>query len=81
MKPNFLNTFSILLLLFLYGCKQNDTNEKTKISAVANSVKYAKGLELYRYKGFTVMKINKPWPEATKGFTYILKEKKKYSAG
>jgi iron complex transport system substrate-binding protein len=76
MKPNFLNTFSILLLLFLYGCKQNDTNEKTKISAVANSVKYAKGLELYRYKGFTVMKITKPWPEATKGFTYILKEKK-----
>jgi len=50
-------------------------NEKTKISVVASSVKYAKGLELYRYKGFSVMKITKPWPEATKGFTYILKEK------
>ena len=62
-------------LLFHFGCKQNDANEKNKISAVANSVKYAKGLELYHYKGFTVMKVTKPWPEATTGFTYILKEK------
>ena len=75
MKSNFLYSFAILLLLFLFGCKQNETNGKTKISAVANSVKYAKGLELYHYKGFTVMKVTKPWPEATTGFTYILKEK------
>ena len=75
MKPNFINTFSILLLLFLYGCKPNDAKEKSKIPAVANSIKYAKGLELFQYKGFTVMKITKPWPGATTGFTYILKEK------
>ena len=75
MKLNFLYSFAILSLLFLFGCKQNDANGKTKISAVANSVKYAKGLELYQYKGFTVMKVTKPWPEATTGFTYILKEK------
>ena len=75
MKPNFLYSFAILSLLFLFGCKQNNANEKTKISAVANSVKYAKGLELYHYQGFTVMKVTKPWPEATTGFTYILKEK------
>jgi iron complex transport system substrate-binding protein len=74
MKSNFLISFAILSLLFLFGCKQNDANEKTKILAVANSVKYANGLELYHYKGFTVMKVTKPWPEATKGFTYILKE-------
>ena len=75
MKPNFLYSYAILSLLFLFGCKQNDAKEKTKFSAVANSVKYANGLELYHYKGFTVMKVTKPWPEATTGFTYILKEK------
>ena len=75
MKSNILYFFAIFSLLFLFGCKPNDPNEKTKISAVANSVKYAKGLELYHYKGFKVMKVTKPWPEATAGFTYILKEK------
>jgi iron complex transport system substrate-binding protein len=75
MKSNFLYSFAILSLLFHFGCKQNNRQEKTKVSAVANSVKYAKGLELYHYKGFTVIKVTKPWPEATKGFTYILKEK------
>jgi iron complex transport system substrate-binding protein len=75
MKRNFLYSFTTLLLLFIFGCRQNDANEKTKNSAVANSVKYAKGLELYHCKGFTVMKVTKPWPEATKGFTYILKER------
>jgi iron complex transport system substrate-binding protein len=75
MKPNFLTSFVILSLLFLFGCKPNDAKEKSKIPAVANSIKYAKGLELYHYKGYTVMKVTKPWPEATKGFTYILKEK------
>jgi iron complex transport system substrate-binding protein len=75
MKPNFLYSYAILSLLFLFGCKPNDAKEKTKISAVANSVMYAKGLELYHYEGFTVMKVTKPWPEATSGFTYILKQK------
>jgi len=75
MKPNFLTSFVILSLLFLFGCKPNDAKEKSKIPAVANSIKYAKGLELFQYKGFTIMKITKPWPEATTEFTYILKEK------
>ena len=75
MKSNILYFFAIFSLLFLFGCKQNNANEKTKISAIANSVKYAKGLELYHYKGYTVMKVTKPWPEATAGFTYILKAK------
>ena len=75
MKSNFLISFAILSMLFLFGCKPNDAKEKTKISAVANSVMYAKGLELYHYKGFTLMKVTNPWPEATSGFNYILKQK------
>ena len=75
MKSNILYSLTILCMLFLFGCKTNNENENTKIAAVANSIKYAKGLELYHYKGFTIMKVTKPWPEATAGFTYILKEK------
>ena len=75
MKFNILYSFALLNLLFLIGCKTNNENANNKILAVANSIKYAKGLELYHYQGFTVMKVTKPWPEATTGFTYILKEK------
>ena len=75
MKFNILYSFALLNLLFLIGCKTNNENANNKILGVANSVKYAKGLELYHYQGFTVMKVTKPWPEATIGFTYILKEK------
>ena len=75
MKFNILYYFALLNLLFLIGCKTNNENANNKILGVANSVKYAKGLELYHYQGFTVMKVTKPWPEATTSFTYILKEK------
>lgn len=75
MKFNILYSFALLNLLFLIGCKTNNENANNKILGVANSVKYAKGLELYHYQGFTVMKVTKPWPEATTSFTYILKEK------
>ncbi|KGO85447.1 ABC transporter substrate-binding protein [Flavobacterium rivuli WB 3.3-2 = DSM 21788] len=69
--------YLLLIILFLAfaGCK-NDVqpatahNEKT-----ANTVKYAKGLQIYNYDGFTVVKVTQPWPDATKGFTYVMQRK------
>jgi len=75
MKSNLLLVFACSLLLFLLGCKQNSEINSIPFSASANSVKYAKGLEIYKYDGYSILKITKPWPEATSGFTYILKEK------
>ena len=75
MKSNFLLVLACSVLLFLLGCKQINEKNSAPFSASANSVKYAKGLEIYKYDGYSVMKITKPWPEATTGFTYILKEK------
>lgn len=75
MKFNFLHVFACSLFLFLLGCKQISENNSAPFSASANSVKYAKGLQLYKYDGYSILKITKPWPEATSGFTYILKEK------
>ncbi|SEH93226.1 iron complex transport system substrate-binding protein [Paenimyroides aquimaris] len=50
------------------GCKK--TTETTTVK-VKNSIEYANGLEIHNYDGFTVMKITKPWPDATKTYTYI----------
>ena len=75
MKSNFLLVFACSLFLILLGCKQINEKNSVPFSASTNSVKYAKGLEIYKYDGYSVMKITKPWPEATTGFTYILKEK------
>ena len=75
MKSNLLLVFTCSLLLFLLGCKKNNEITISEISASANSVKYAKGLEIYKYDGYSILKITKPWPEASTGFTYILKEK------
>tara|TARA_R110000868_G_scaffold36900_4_gene130514 strand:- start:17831 stop:18973 length:1143 start_codon:yes stop_codon:yes gene_type:complete len=68
--------FIILTLLFLtFGCKQkNESSDKNKASS-KNEIQYAKGFELYKQEGFTILKIIRPWPEAKTHFTYILKQK------
>ncbi len=75
MKSKFLLALSCSLFLILLGCKQINEKNSASFSASANHVKYAKGLEIYKYNGFSILKITKPWPEATAGFTYVLKEK------
>ena len=66
-----------LFLLFnsFFGCNQKDTILNKKIEASKNSIRYAKGLEIYTYKGYSIVKITNPWPEAKENFTYILQEK------
>lgn len=75
MKSNFLIVFACSLFLSFLGCKQINEKNSAPFSASANSVKYAKGLEIYKYDGYSILKVTKPWPEATAGFTYILKAK------
>ncbi len=75
MKTVFLYFSSILVLLLASGCKENSEMTKQKNLKSSNQIKYAKGLELYNYDGFSVLKIKNPWPNAAKDYTYILKEK------
>lgn len=71
------NQFSVTLLsvVFLFlSCKKEQA--ETIVSEKAeNTIKHAKGLEIYNYKGYSVVKVKHPWPNAENGFTYILKEK------
>jgi iron complex transport system substrate-binding protein len=68
--------FTILVLLFLsFGCKQKREYSDANNTSFKNEIEYAKGFEVYKHKGFTILKITNPWPEAKTHFTYILKQK------
>jgi iron complex transport system substrate-binding protein len=62
------------VVLFLFGCKKETTLEKA-VSAT-NTVRYAKGFSIQNYEGYSVVTVKNPWPNASKTYTYILKEKK-----
>lgn len=68
------NTVFLFLILSLFvQCKKENQHEIK--SRIKNEISYAKGLEIYKYKDFSVVKITKPWPGAKENFTYVLKEK------
>ncbi|KGO89473.1 ABC transporter substrate-binding protein [Flavobacterium suncheonense] len=68
----------VLLLLMtcfflLISCKKENTKRETTQKA-ENSIRHAKGLEIYDYEGYSIVKVTNPWPKAEGGFTYILKK-------
>ena len=74
MKSNFFKFFFFLFLISVSGCKQNSATSKKEIACFKDEIQYAKGLEIYKYQGFSVLKITNPWPDAAASFTYILQE-------
>ena len=75
MKFIFFKFLFFLFVISFIGCKQNNKTSKNTKASTENLVQYAKGLEIYKYKGFSIIKITNPWPNAKENFTYILKEK------
>lgn len=75
MKSVVLRVILFLAIIPFIGCKKSSENSKNTLSNFENSIRYAKGLEIYKYQGFSIVKITNPWPEAKEIFTYILKEK------
>lgn len=67
--------FLLIASLFAFtSCKDNaSTHTKTSVKAV-NTVAYAKGLEIYKYSKYTVVRVNQPWPGAKKNFTYVMQQ-------
>lgn len=68
MKKTYLLLFILLSLFF--SCKKN-SSKKINVTS-KNSIEHAKGLSIYEYDGFSIVKITNPWPNATKSFTYVL---------
>lgn len=72
----FLSKYSVFLfLIFAVSCKKNEENQAVSNQKIENSIQYAKGLEIYKYDGYSVVKVSNPWPEAEKGFSYVLHKK------
>lgn len=65
----------LFVVLAIAGCKSDTQKSVTKNAATVNSVKHAQGLQLYRYDGYTVVKVTNPWPEAKDVFTYVMLKK------
>lgn len=59
----------------MMGCKQHDRVQTSSKQTAQNEIHFAKGLAIYRYERFSIVKITNPWPKATKDFTYILQKK------
>lgn len=68
--------FCILFItgLALAGCKNKTHSNDAAATKIANSLKHAKGLEIYRYEGYTIVKVTNPWPDAKEAFTYIMQK-------
>ena len=76
MKSNIFYLLIALIVFTFLGCKNIEVAKPiNKIEAVKTSVHHAKGLAIYKYNGFSIVKVSNPWPKANKQYTYILKEK------
>ena len=75
MKGNTLKFTCFILFLMLIGCKKNEQTTIKTLVTTENAITYSKSLAIFKHEGYTVVKVLNPWPEANKGFTYILKEK------
>ncbi len=75
MKIQLLKYSPLLLLFMFFGCNQTAKHEKQEKLIATNQIRHAKGFELHNYNGYSVLKVNTPWPNSKDSFTYILKEK------
>lgn len=75
MKTVFLKFYLLFVMVLAVGCKSNTENKNSYFSNTSNQIKYAKGLAIYKYNGFSILKIKDPWPNAAQEYTYILQEK------
>lgn len=74
---SFLSKYPLfLLLLFAVACKKNEpVSSSIPEAKPQNSIHYAKGFEIYKHNGYSIVKVSNPWPEANKTFTYVLHKK------
>lgn len=60
-----------LSFALVFSCDKKPEN-KPKTYGVTNEVKYAKGLSIRHYEGFTLLDVHQPWPGAKRSYRYVL---------
>ena len=61
------------LVISLLSCKKEIKSEN--VISSANVVKYSKGFSIENYNGYSIITVKNPWPNASKTYMYILREK------
>ena len=64
-----------LLTISFVSCKQNTTVTTSVKTSLKNEIQYAKGLQIFKFTGYSIVKITSPWPNAKETFTYVLQQK------
>ena len=75
MNSRFIKIFFVLFFIAVTSCKKDSEISNSVKPQISNSIQYAKGLEISKYDGFSILKVKNPWPKANKDYTYILQEK------
>lgn len=64
----------LIILVFQISCRKNPDVSEGSVRA-NNSIKYAQGLRIEKFIGYSIIKISDPWPGSTESYTYICKKK------
>lgn len=75
MKIFFYKILLFLTIVQLVSCKNAEETTAATQELSSNQIEYATSLSIYKQDGYSIVKVNNPWPKANKKFTYILKEK------
>lgn len=73
MRPKIV--FLLVWILFILGVSCKNESVKSIQASAGNEIVYADGFSLFNYDGFSVLEVNRPWPNAVKTYKYILIEK------
>ncbi|SDR85716.1 ABC transporter substrate-binding protein [Gramella sp. MAR_2010_147] len=66
----------IFFLLGIYSCKNTSDNESLDFQNKNEvNIENASGFSITKFDGYSIMKVNTPWPDAKDPFIYLLKEK------
>lgn len=68
-------TLFLFLCMMAVGCKQEIGKHSVSKSDSKNEVQYASGLSIQHYNKYSVVNVSNPWPNASKNYRYILKQK------
>lgn len=66
----------IFLIIGIYSCKNTSNNKSSDNQQVKEvNIENANGFSITEFKGYSILKVNTPWPDAEDAFVYLLKEK------
>lgn len=73
MRPKIV--FLSVWILFILGVSCKNESVKPVQASAENEIIYANGFSLLNYDSFSILEVNRPWPNAVKPYKYILVEK------